>query len=161
MLGAGWILVAIWLILQGLRALFGFTFTGIETVLALLALIGGALLIFDGGMTTRRRGRAGGALDVLLLGIYLVIIGLAGLFGFNFSNMGVVLGLLALVAGALLLFVGGRGRARITKNLGLLLLAIYLILIGLIALFGIKLPQSDIILGILALAAGILILIRR
>jgi hypothetical protein len=48
----------------------------------------------------------------------------------------------------------------VTKNLGLLLLAIYLILAGLgLLVHTIVIPE--IIMGILALAAGILILIGR
>jgi len=47
----------------------------------------------------------------------------------------------------------------ITKNLGMLLLAIYLILAGLMSLIHIGIPA--IIMGILALAAGILILIGK
>jgi hypothetical protein len=47
----------------------------------------------------------------------------------------------------------------ITKNLGMLLLAIYLILAGLMSLVHIAIPA--IIMGILALAAGILILIGK
>ena len=47
----------------------------------------------------------------------------------------------------------------ITKNLGMLLLAIYLILVGIVALFHVGIPM--IVTGILALAAGILILIGR
>ncbi len=47
----------------------------------------------------------------------------------------------------------------ITKNLGMLLLAIYLILVGIIALAGFAIPP--IVMGILALAAGILILIGK
>jgi hypothetical protein len=47
----------------------------------------------------------------------------------------------------------------ITKNLGMLLLAIYLILAGITLLFHITIPT--IMMGILALAAGILILIGR
>ena len=46
----------------------------------------------------------------------------------------------------------------ITKNLGMLLLAIYLIVIGLMGLFGFSL---GILIPILALAAGILILIGK
>ena len=46
------------------------------------------------------------------------------------------------------------------KNLGLLLLAIYLILVGVIALFNIAAIPA-IVMGILALAAGILILIGK
>jgi hypothetical protein len=47
----------------------------------------------------------------------------------------------------------------ITKNLGMLLLAIYLILVGITLLFHITIPT--IIMGILALAAGVLILIGK
>jgi hypothetical protein len=47
----------------------------------------------------------------------------------------------------------------ITKNLGMLLLAIYLILVGITALFHVAIPV--IVTGILALAAGILILIGK
>jgi hypothetical protein len=50
-------------------------------------------------------------------------------------------------------------RMNITKNLGMLLLAIYLILAGITLLFHITIPT--IIMGILALAAGILILIGK
>ena len=48
-----------------------------------------------------------------------------------------------------------------TKNLGMLLLAIYLIVTGLIGIFGFSLGGLSILLPILALAAGILILIGR
>jgi hypothetical protein len=47
----------------------------------------------------------------------------------------------------------------ITKNLGMLLLAIYLILAGVTLLFHITIPA--IFMGLLALAAGILILIGK
>jgi hypothetical protein len=48
----------------------------------------------------------------------------------------------------------------ITKNLGMLLLSIYLILVGLMALVpSIVIPV--IVMGILALAAGVLILIGK
>ena len=47
----------------------------------------------------------------------------------------------------------------ITKNLGMLLLAIYLILLGITMLVHIAIPP--IVMGILALAAGILILIGK
>ena len=47
----------------------------------------------------------------------------------------------------------------ITKNIGMLLLAIYLILVGITTLFHVAIPV--IVTGILALIAGILILIGR
>ena len=48
----------------------------------------------------------------------------------------------------------------ITKDIGMIALAVYLILNGLLAVFNIKFEQEPIVLGILALIAGVLILIR-
>ena len=50
---------------------------------------------------------------------------------------------------------------RITRNLGLLLLAIWLILYGLIALLGLSFSGLGVIMAILAIAAGVLILLGR
>jgi hypothetical protein len=49
----------------------------------------------------------------------------------------------------------------ITKNIGMLVLAIYLILVGIIGIFGVSLGAAGILLPILALVAGILILIGK
>ena len=46
-----------------------------------------------------------------------------------------------------------------TKNIGMLLLAIYLILVGITALFHIAI--GSIVIGVLALIAGVLILIGK
>ncbi len=48
-----------------------------------------------------------------------------------------------------------------SKNIGMLLLAIYLILIGLIGLAGLSLGQLQIVVPILAIAAGIFLLIGK
>jgi hypothetical protein len=50
---------------------------------------------------------------------------------------------------------------KIIRTPGLLLLAIYLILVGLVGVFGIHLGQASIVMPLLALVAGILILIGR
>jgi hypothetical protein len=49
----------------------------------------------------------------------------------------------------------------ITKNIGMLLLAIYLILVGIIGIFGVTLGAASILLPIVALIAGILILLGK
>ena len=49
----------------------------------------------------------------------------------------------------------------ITKNIGMLVLAIYLIIVGLVGIFGVSLGAASILLPILALVAGILILIGK
>ena len=48
---------------------------------------------------------------------------------------------------------------KLNRNLGNILLAIYLILAGLAA-FNINIPYANIIMGVCALAAGIIFLIR-
>jgi hypothetical protein len=50
---------------------------------------------------------------------------------------------------------------RIPENLGIVLLAIWLILEGLISLLNLGFEGIGVIMGLLALAAGILILINR
>ena len=50
---------------------------------------------------------------------------------------------------------------RFTKNIGMLLLSIWLILTGLIALFSLSFDGLGIIMGLLAIAAGIFILLGR
>ena len=50
---------------------------------------------------------------------------------------------------------------KITKRTGMLILASYLILVGLSGVFGFNLGQLSVVVPILALAAGIFILLDR
>jgi hypothetical protein len=50
---------------------------------------------------------------------------------------------------------------KINRNLGMLLLAIWLILEGLVSLLGLSFAGIGLLLGILALAAGVAILLGR
>ncbi len=50
---------------------------------------------------------------------------------------------------------------KLPKNLGFTLLAIWLILWGVLPLLRISFPASEIILDLLAIAAGVLILLKR
>jgi hypothetical protein len=52
-------------------------------------------------------------------------------------------------------------RMRITHNIGFLLLAIWLILYGLIGLFSLSFAGLGVTMAILAIAAGIFILLER
>lgn len=49
----------------------------------------------------------------------------------------------------------------LNKNLGMMLLGVWLVLTGLVGLFALTFAGLGVILGILALAAGILILIGK
>lgn len=50
---------------------------------------------------------------------------------------------------------------RIRRNLGMLLLGIWLILMGLLPLLSLNIPGNGIITALLAIAAGVLILMGR
>ena len=66
--------------------------------------------------------------------------------------------------GGILLLNLKRGESRmaaLTKNIGLLLLAIWLILSGLITLAGLSFAGLPMLMGILAIVAGICILLGR
>jgi hypothetical protein len=71
--------------------------------------------------------------------------------------------LLALLAGAVILLeaVNLSRRSRTERAAGMILLGIWLLLLGLLPLFGITFEGQDIIMALLALAAGVLILIGR
>jgi hypothetical protein len=96
---------------------------------------------------------------LVLLGIWLILVSLLPLLNVSFPGSNIVLGILALAAGILLLLEGDR--PRMTRNIGFVLLSIWLILWGLFTLLGVAFPGSDILLGILGVAAGIFILIAR
>lgn len=48
-----------------------------------------------------------------------------------------------------------------TRNPGLLVLAVWLILTGLIPFLRISIPERDVVMAVLALVAGVLILVGR
>jgi len=48
-----------------------------------------------------------------------------------------------------------------TQNLGMRVLAVYLIVVGLVGLLGLTFAYMGVVLGVLALAAGVLILMGR
>jgi len=55
----------------------------------------------------------------------------------------------------------GAERMKLTRNVGMLLLGIWLIVSGLVALLGLSFHGLPLLMGILALVAGILIVIGR
>lgn len=98
-------------------------------------------------------------LGMLVLAIWLILTGLLPLLNLNIPNSGPILAILAIAAGVLLLLEGRK--VNFSKNLGMLLLSIYLIVTGLLSLLAINIPASGPLLAILAIAAGVLLLIRR
>jgi hypothetical protein len=149
----GILLLAIWLILSGLLPLVKISLTGIGIILALLAIAAGVLLLME-----RRRGSVGKYPGTLLLCIFLIATGLLELLTLNVPGIGLILALLAIAAGVLLFLENRRGA--IARDLGKLLLEIWLVLDGLVALI-LTFSGAGTILSLLAIASGVLLLVRR
>ena len=96
-------------------------------------------------------------LGAILLGIWLILTGLLPLVTINIPGAEIVLAILAIAAGALLLLRPGQ----LSRTLGVILLCAWLILSGLLAITSFAIPGGAVVLGLLAIAAGILILLGR
>jgi hypothetical protein len=98
-------------------------------------------------------------LAIPLLAIYLIVAGLLPLIKVDLPFASLIISVLAIAAGVLLLLGGAQFRS--TRNLGSILLAIWLILVGILPLLNISFPSQDILLALLGIAAGVLLLLRR
>lgn len=90
-----------------------------------------------------------------MLGVWLILAGLVPLAGLRFPAYDVVMAVLALAAGILILV----GPIRFRRSLGAILLAVWLILQSLLPLLNISIPRGHLLLALLAIAAGILLLL--
>ena len=99
------------------------------------------------------------ALGNILLAVWLILEGLISLLNLSFSGSDLIMAILAIAAGVMLIL--GRGNIKFSRNLGILLLSIWLILFGLLPLIGISFSADYIVLGVLAIAAGVLLLLNR
>jgi hypothetical protein len=96
-------------------------------------------------------------IGLILTGIWLILFGLLALPGIGFPASGIILAILAIAAGVLLLI--GMRDEDIFDQLGYLLLGLWLLLEGLLTFPAISFTASGIISTLLALAAGIFLLI--
>ena len=99
-----------------------------------------------------------GKLGTLLLAIWLILTGLVPLLNLDIPSSGMVLAVIAIVAGILILL---EIRERPTKNIGRLLLSIWLIAMGLFPLLNVEFSAKDIVMAVLALVAGVMLLLGR
>jgi len=90
----GWILAALYLIIDGLVGLISFSFSSLGVILAILALAAGFLLLVQMPKITRNIG-------YFLFFIWLILVGLMGLVGLG--ALGTVVPIVALAAGILLI----------------------------------------------------------
>ena len=94
----------------------------------------------------------------ILIGTWLVLKGLVALGGIRFAGSAVLLAVLGIVAGILLL-LADRGE-QLLPRLGTTLLGVWLLAAGLMPLLHVNFAGSGVLLAVLAIAAGVLILIR-
>jgi hypothetical protein len=95
-------------------------------------------------------------LGVKLLAAYLILTGVFPFINLNSNASGIILSILAIASGILLITNKG---IKINKRTGIILLAVWLILDTLIPLFNLPIPFLHQILAMLAIAAGIFLLI--
>lgn len=95
----------------------------------------------------------------ILLGIWLVLTGLVHLGGVSFSKSGTILAVLGVVTG--ILFFIADSSEQIGKQMGSILLGTWLVAGGLMSLFHVRFIGSGVILSVLAVAAGVMVLITR
>jgi hypothetical protein len=105
-------------------------------------------------------------IGMVLLAIWLILMGLLPLLSINIAGIDLILAILAIAAGVLILLrpTGGTrrlGSIRLSGNLGMILLAIWLIITGLLPLLSLNIPAIGTVLALLAIAAGVLILLGR
>ena len=107
------------------------------------------------------------SIGFILLAVWLVLTGLMAITSFKFESSALIMGLLALAAGVLLVVEqrpvrrGGNARAAWGGvRIGIVLLAIWLILTGLLAVFGLTFAGAPLLMALLAIAAGVALIIR-
>lgn len=154
MRGLGMMLLAIWLIAVSAVFVFAIPFPGGAELIGVLGIAAGALLIYEN--------RAGIARNVgtFLVSLWLIVNGLTLLVpSLTFNGLGTLLLLLALAGGVFVVVEAmARGAA---KNLGLLLLGVFLIASNVLPLLNVTTPFLYTTTFVIGIAAGILILLRR
>ena len=91
----------------------------------------------------------------IVLGLFLILSGLV-VFIPGLSVLGIVIAVLALIAGVLILIT----KPGLSLFAGWVLAAIYLLLVGLVALVTLGFSWLGIVMSILALAAGVILLLK-
>ncbi len=95
----------------------------------------------------------------ILLGIWLVLTGLVHLGGISFSKSGIILAVLGIVTG--ILFFIADSSEKISTHIGSILFGVWLVAGGLMSLLHVRFTGSGVILAVLAVAAGVTVLITR
>ena len=94
---------------------------------------------------------------MIILSVWLITTGLFALGDITFGGADLLLNLLAIAAGGLILW---QGKSWSTK-IGMILLGAWLLAEGLLGVLPVAIPNVDLIMDLVAIAAGVLILLKR
>lgn len=92
----------------------------------------------------------------VFLGVWLILTGLIGAFNFSFRGMNLVMTFISLAVAVFLVLPHSDNKPII--NMGMLLLVMVLLTRGLLALLNTTFPGADVVLSVIATAAGVLLL---
>ncbi len=98
-------------------------------------------------------------LATILLGVWLILRGLITLTDFGFQGSTTILAITAVVAGALLILADWNDK--FSTRIADFVLGLWLILVGIIPLFGIRFRGSRAVLEVIGMLAGVLIILRK
>ena len=148
----GMLLLGILLIVLGVLTFIYMSVPGLELVVDVFAIVTGVVIIIALG-----RVKGIEEIGMLLLGIWLILGGIFQLLNFGFTGLNEIMIILAIAAGVLILIA--LNWKKLGRNIGRLLLGIYLILSAIAFMPG--LGVGGIVAPVLAIVAGIFILIER
>ncbi len=144
------LLLGIWLIISGLLSLLTVGGAAVATAVDILAIVVGAAILIVWRSWPAKIG-------MILLAIWLIVSALLSLLSFGFPSSGAIMAALAIAAGVVILIEGESWRS----NIGIVLLCVWLIATGLLALLSLGFSGSGEILAVLAIIAGVLMLLKR
>ncbi len=97
------------------------------------------------------------SVPVVLLAVWLILIGVMQLANITLPLGEVIQGALAIITGVLILL----RPISLSRSIGVILLAVWLLLTGLLAVTNLTFPARELIMALLAMSAGVTLLIAR
>lgn len=147
------LLLSLYLFLVGIFSLIGVSFPILHMLLSALGIGAGVFIIING------KSGVVNFLNSILLAIFLLLSGIITLFGVLFDGSGLVVGALAIVTGVLIII--DNKKKKVKDFLGGFLLAIWLLLVGLVAVIGLSFTFLPQIIAIAAIVASVFIYITH
>jgi hypothetical protein len=145
------LLLGAWLTVSGLLSLLSIGGAVVGIIVDVLAVAAGVVILI-----VWRRWPA--SIGMLLLAIWLIVSALLSLLRFGFPGSGAVMAVLAVAAGVAILTEERQG---LRASIGTILLCAWLIGRGLLSLLSLGFSGGGTVLAVLAIVAGVLVLLKR